>query len=142
MTMAEPGMVIIGAGEAGTGAATALREGGWTGPVALIGEETHPPYERPPLSKAVMLADGEPALAFIGHGARCADLSIVYLAGARVAAIDRAAKTVRLDDDRALPYAKLLLATGARPRRMMIEGDEALLYLRSFSDALAIRSRL
>jgi len=140
--MAEPGMVIIGAGEAGTGAATALREGGWTGPIALIGEETHPPYERPPLSKAVMLADGEPVLPLIGHGDRFAELSITYLAGARVTAIDRAAKTVRLDDDRALPYAKLLLATGARPRRMMIEGDEALLYLRSFSDALAIRSKL
>ena len=140
--MAEPGMVIIGAGEAGAGAATALREYGWIGLVTLIGEETHPPYERPPLSKAVMLADDEPALPLIGHGARFADLSIAYIAATRVTAIDRAAKTVRLDDGRALPYAKLLLATGARPRRMAIEGDEAILYLRSFSDALAIRSRL
>lgn len=140
--MAESGMVIIGAGEAGAGAATALRAGGWIGPVTLIGEEMHPPYERPPLSKAVMLADGEPALPLIGHGARFADLSIVYLAGTRATAIDRAAKTVRLDDSRALPYAKLLLATGARPRRMAIEGNEAILYLRSFSDALAIRSQL
>lgn len=140
--MAESGMVIIGAGEAGAGAATALRAGGWIGPVTLIGEEMHPPYERPPLSKAVMLADGETTLPLIGHGARFADLSIVYLAGTRATAIDRAAKTVRLDDSRALPYAKLLLATGARPRRMAIEGNEAILYLRSFSDALAIRSQL
>ena len=58
--MPEPGMVIIGAGEAGARAASALRENGWSGPVTLIGDEAHPPYERPPLSKAVMVSDEDP----------------------------------------------------------------------------------
>ncbi|HEY9346866.1 MAG TPA: FAD-dependent oxidoreductase, partial [Inquilinus sp.] len=54
------GMVIVGAGEAGARAAAALREEGWDGPVTLVGGEVHPPYERPPLSKAALLAEAEP----------------------------------------------------------------------------------
>ena len=60
-----PGMVIVGAGEAGARAAVALRECGYDGPVTLVGEEPHHPYERPPLSKTVMTAAGDPIAATI-----------------------------------------------------------------------------
>jgi 3-phenylpropionate/trans-cinnamate dioxygenase ferredoxin reductase component len=58
-------MVIVGAGEAGARAAIALRETNWAGPITLIGDEAHPPYERPPLSKAVMTSEASPTAPFI-----------------------------------------------------------------------------
>lgn len=139
------GMVIVGAGEAGARAAGSLRERGYDGPVTLVGDEAHGPYERPPLSKAVMTADedaGGPPL--ILDEARLAAAGIVHLAGVRAEGIDRAARRLQLDDGRALPYAKLLIATGAGPRRLAVPGaDEApVLTLRTFADALALRARL
>jgi 3-phenylpropionate/trans-cinnamate dioxygenase ferredoxin reductase component len=142
--MSVAGMVIVGAGEAGARAATSLRERGFTGSITLIGEETHLPYERPPLSKHAMTSEAEPEAAFILDEARLAAQGIVHIAGATVIAIDRASHDVTLDDGRSLPYAKLLLATGARPRRLTVPGagPENVLYLRTFSDALAMRARL
>lgn len=135
-------MVIVGAGEAGSRAARALREQGWDGPITLIGEEPHEPYERPPLSKAVIVAEGEPPLARTLGAAKIAELHIDFLNDMRVAAIDRTAHAVMLQDGRAVPYARLLLATGARARRLTVPGAEVALYLRNFSDALALRARL
>jgi 3-phenylpropionate/trans-cinnamate dioxygenase ferredoxin reductase component len=142
--MSVAGMVIVGAGEAGARAATSLRERGFTGPITLIGEETHLPYERPPLSKHAMTSEAEPEAAFILDEARLAAQGILHIAGAAVSAIDRASHEVSLDDGRSIPYAKLLLATGARPRRLTVPGagPENVLYLRTFSDALAMRARL
>jgi len=137
--MAGPGMVIVGAGEAGARAAAALREEGWGGPVTLIGAEIHPPYERPPLSKAALLAEAEPAAATVLDRGRAAALGIDLVLGAEVTAINRPARTVTLADGRSLPYARLLLATGARPRRLAVPGHERALYLRRFDDALALR---
>lgn len=137
--MTDRGMVIVGAGEAGTAAALALRDGGYAGPVTLIGEEPHPPYERPPLSKAVMLSVEPPALPAIGRGARFADRSIEHLAGVRVAALDRYSRVVHLEDGRMLPYEALLLATGARPRRLSTDGADSVHYLRTFADAVRLR---
>jgi 3-phenylpropionate/trans-cinnamate dioxygenase ferredoxin reductase subunit len=135
-------MVILGAGEAGARAAASLRDLGWAGAITLIGEEPHPPYERPPLSKAVMAAEGEPALPVIVDTARFDDLKILHLKSTRAIAVDRAERVVRLSDGRAVPYGKLLLATGAQPRRLAVPGGETILYLRSFADALALRARL
>jgi 3-phenylpropionate/trans-cinnamate dioxygenase ferredoxin reductase subunit len=140
----EAGMVIVGAGEAGARAAMALREHKFDGPITLIGEERHLPYERPPLSKAAMTAADEPVAAVILTKAQLAEHRIRHLAGVMVTEIDRAGHAVLLDDGSRLPYAKLLLATGARPRKLAIPGAEpnTLLYLRNFSDALALRTRL
>ena len=137
-------MVIVGAGEAGARAAMALRENNYAGPITLIGEERHLPYERPPLSKAAMTAADEPVAALILTEAQLAAHGIRHLSGVMVTEIDRARHAVLLDDGSRLPYAKLLLATGARPRRLAIPGaePETLLYLRNFSDALALRTRL
>ncbi len=77
-----PGMVIVGAGEAGARAAMTLREQGWKGPVTLIGDEAGMPYERPPLSKAVMVAEADPTAApFILDEVLLRDAGITHLAG-------------------------------------------------------------
>lgn len=138
-------MVVVGAGEAAARAASALREQGFEGPVTLIGDEPHGPYERPPLSKAVMTAaETAEAPAVILDAARLAALAVTHIAGVPVVAIERAQQRVRLADGRLLPYRKLLLATGAAPRRLAVPGAsaESVLYLRSFADALALRDRL
>jgi 3-phenylpropionate/trans-cinnamate dioxygenase ferredoxin reductase component len=142
--MSEAGIVIVGAGEAGARAAVALRENNFVGPVTLIGEESHLPYERPPLSKAAMTATDEPSAVTILSETQLAAHGICHLSGVTVTEIDRAGHSARLDDGNVIPYAKLLLATGARPRKLKTPGADAdtVLYLRTFSDALVMRTSL
>jgi 3-phenylpropionate/trans-cinnamate dioxygenase ferredoxin reductase subunit len=136
------GMVIVGAGEAGARAAFALREAGWAGPVTLVGDEPHAPYERPPLSKAVMTSESLPSAPFILRDGQLEEHDVVLERGAKVTAIDRAAHSVTLADGRRLPYARLLLATGSTARRLQLPGAQHVLYLRNFDEALALRLRL
>ena len=138
------GMVIIGAGECGARAAFALREDGYAGPVTLVGEETHLPYERPPLSKEALTRDEHPEPKWIGLADRFAEQGISVLTGRGAVAIDRAGKSVRLSDGSTLAYDKLLLATGAMPRQLplTVHACPRCLTLRSFDDALAIRKLL
>ena len=140
----EAGIVIIGAGEAGARAAAALRENQYAGSVTLIGEERHLPYERPPLSKAAMTGADEPSAATIMSEEQLAAHGIRHLSGVMVMEIDRAAHAVGLDDGSRLSYTKLLLATGARPRKLAIPGADtgSVLYLRTFADAIAMRAYL
>ena len=140
----DAGIVIIGAGEAGARAAAALRENHFAGPVTLIGEERHLPYERPPLSKAAMTGADEPNAATIISEEQLAAHGIRHISGVMVTGIDRVGHSVLLDDGSRLPYAKLLLATGARPRKLTTPGADAgsVLYLRTFADALAMRAYL
>ena len=142
--MTEAGMVIVGAGEAGARAAGALREAGFAGPVTLVGDEAHGPYERPPLSKAAMTGTAEPVPTIILDAAKLEALGIAHLSGVGASRIDAAEHLLRLADGRSLPYAKLLIATGAGPRRLPTPGatPDNVLYLRTFSDALAMRERL
>ncbi len=139
-----PGMVIIGAGEAGIRTAMALRENRYEGLITLVGAEVHLPYERPPLSKSAMTDADLPAAATIVAEAKLAEHGIAHVAGRHAVAIDRAAHSVTFDDGATLRYAKLLLATGARPRPLSLPGTgpENVLYLRTFGDALAMRARL
>jgi 3-phenylpropionate/trans-cinnamate dioxygenase ferredoxin reductase subunit len=134
-----PGIVIVGAGETGGRAALALREAGYDDPVTLIGAEPHLPYERPPLSKAVMVSREEPIPACIMDMARCGEERIVHLPNSRVRSIERSLRQLRFDDGRVLPYDKLLLATGANARRLTVPGGEHALTLRSFDEAQALR---
>ena len=134
-------MVIVGAGECGTRAAFALREEGYAGPVTLIGAERHLPYERPPLSKEGLAPDG--AMKTIADEARFDAADIRLVRGTQVAAIDRAAHSVRTADGETIPYDRLLLATGARPRRLpMAETITRAVYLRTHDDAVAIAAML
>jgi 3-phenylpropionate/trans-cinnamate dioxygenase ferredoxin reductase subunit len=136
------GIVIVGAGEAGARAAITLRAEGYAGPVTLIGQERHAPYERPPLSKATIVSQAAPAIPSIGDAAGLAGLDIEHVTSVAVISIDRSARFIALSNRRTLAYDKLLLATGAKPRQLSVEGGEAAIYLRSFDDSLALRGRL
>ena len=136
------GIVIVGAGECGARAAFALREAGYTGPVTLIGAERHLPYERPPLSKDGM-AGGMPAARTIADADRFDGVGIRLMLATEVVSIDPASQTVRLNDGTDCGYERLLLATGARPRRLLLaEASRHCLYLRTHDDAAAIAARL
>lgn len=142
--MTKNGMVIIGAGEAGSRAAIELRTQGWIESITLIGEEKLSPYERPPLSKSTLISADEPSPAFILDNEKLLQHDIRFLSGCAVTQIDKRSHSVILADGRQLSYERLLLATGAHPRRLSIEGSGAssALYLRTYSDALALRDRL
>ena len=135
-------IVIVGAGEAGGRAAIALREGGYTGRLALIGDEVHAPYERPPLSKAAIVEPDEPLPTTISGGDRLGELDIERMTGVAVAAIERAERTLALADGRRLDYDALIVATGARARSLNLPGGEHALTLRSFEDAQRLRGRI
>ncbi|MBZ9736364.1 FAD-dependent oxidoreductase [Mesorhizobium sp. CA18] len=136
------GMVVIGAGECGGRAALALRDLGFEGPVTLVGDEPHLPYERPPLSKEAMTGEA-PSIKAIATDALFAERAIRHIHSVRAVAIDRAAHVVQLSDGSSLPYEKLLLATGSVPRTLPMPGlGGRCVYLRTFNDALAIRAHL
>jgi 3-phenylpropionate/trans-cinnamate dioxygenase ferredoxin reductase component len=134
-------IVIAGAGACGGRAAAALREEGFTGSVTLIGDEAEPPYERPPLSKAALVAD-HPSTSTLYDAARLAELEITFIGGAAVCAIDRDCAEVVLADGTAHRYDRLLLATGARPRPLAVPGGEHALVLRTTADAARLRAAL
>lgn len=133
--------VIVGAGECGARAAMALREQGFDGDVTLVGGEVHLPYERPPLSKDGMLADVFAAKT-IATAQRLADASVSFRGGTHVEGIDRSGKRLLGADGSALPYDRLLLATGASPRRLPGTEGERVVYLRTLEDAQRLRVEL
>ncbi|PBC08491.1 FAD-dependent oxidoreductase [Mesorhizobium sp. WSM3859] len=136
------GIAIIGAGECGGRAALALRDLGYEGPVTLVGDEPHLPYERPPLSKDAMTGEA-PAIKAIATDALFAERAIRHIHSVRAVAVDRAAHVVQLSDGSSLPYDKLLLATGSVPRQLPMLGlGSRCVYLRTFNDALAMRAHL
>ncbi|GAB2694292.1 NAD(P)/FAD-dependent oxidoreductase [Nocardia thraciensis] len=117
--------VIVGGGLAAAKLAEALRGNDFDGRLTLISAEEQLPYERPPLSKEHLL--GKQALAdfTIDPAQWYRDHHVEIMLGTTVTAIDRASKTVALPDGSTLPYDKLALATGSRPRRLPIPGADA-----------------
>jgi 3-phenylpropionate/trans-cinnamate dioxygenase ferredoxin reductase component len=134
--------IIVGAGQAGAHAAIAMRDAGFTGRIILIGDEPHHPHERPPLSKAMLTDAIEPPPSHFHDAARYGERGIELRLGTAAESIDRTSQRVRLRDGSALPYDKLLLATGGRARRLRIPGGENILYLRTLDDARRLRPRL
>lgn len=134
--------VIVGAGQAGAWAAVTLRQAGFDGRILLIGEEIWRPYERPPLSKAVLTEDTEPSVLYFHPEARYAELDVELMLGMPAEAVDPDAHTLRMVDGRVIAYDKLLLATGGQARRLPVSGGERALSLRTLEDARAIRARL
>jgi 3-phenylpropionate/trans-cinnamate dioxygenase ferredoxin reductase subunit len=138
------GVVIVGAGHAGVQVAASLRQRGFEAPITLLGEEPGPPYQRPPLSKELLGADQPAAGTTLRPESFFAKHDIELRTGTRATAIDRAARTVALDSGEQLPYAHLVLATGARAKRLPVAGAEldGVQVLRTLDDALALRERL
>ena len=137
--------VIVGASLAGAKAAEALRQEGFEGRVVLIGEERDRPYDRPPLSKGYLRGDEDGIKIFVHDEGFYENQDIELRTATRVAAIDPAAKEVVLDDGERLGYHRLLLTTGAAPRRLNVPGADlpGVHYLRDVNDAdrlgLAVR---
>lgn len=137
-------VVIVGAGQAGLQTAASLRQLGFDGSIHLVGAEPGLPCQRPPLSKAFLKGDAEPDSVLLRHEGFFADQRIELLAGQSVVAIDRPGRQVLLAAGDALPYDRLVLATGARNRRLPVPGGDHpdLLELRGLADALRLRERL
>jgi 3-phenylpropionate/trans-cinnamate dioxygenase ferredoxin reductase component len=136
--------VIVGAGLAGAKTAEALREQGYAGRIVLVGAEAHRPYERPPLSKGYLSGSSERDGVFV-HAPEWYDEHDVELRlGVTATAIDRSERQVVLDDGSRLAYDKLLLTTGARPRRLPMVGADAdgVLHLRDLDDSDRLRTTL
>jgi 3-phenylpropionate/trans-cinnamate dioxygenase ferredoxin reductase subunit len=139
-----PTFVIVGASLAGASAATAARDHGYEGRIVLVGDEPGLPYERPPLSKAVLRGDEPPESADVHDAAHYAERQIELVAGRTVTALDPEAREVVLDRDERLPFTSVLLATGSTPRRLRLPGAEldGIHYLRTRADSLRLRDAL
>lgn len=136
-------IVIVGGGLAAASAAEELRKLGYDGSLTILGSEPYPPYERPPLSKAVLLGQATPESAQRHPAAWYAENGVDLITDSTATAIDLAAQQVRTGAG-SFDYDRLLLATGASPRRLAL-ADEAgaeVAYLRTLPDALALRDRL
>jgi 3-phenylpropionate/trans-cinnamate dioxygenase ferredoxin reductase component len=130
--------VVVGAGMAGGKAVETLRDEGFEGPVTLIGAEPERPYERPPLSKGLLLGSDEPDSVYVHPEKWYEEHDVTLRTGTTATAIDRAAKTVRIGDSTEIAYEKLLLATGAVPRPLHVAGGDRALLLRTLADSRRI----
>ena len=136
--------VVIGGGQAGGRAIQAMRRAGFAGEIVLIGDEKHLPYERPPLSKDFLLKGSAAKMPSVFDQAYSDENRVALRLGVAATAIDRAAGKITLSDGGTQSYDRLLLATGARLRRLALPGADRpnVLYLRTVEESLAIESYL
>jgi 3-phenylpropionate/trans-cinnamate dioxygenase ferredoxin reductase subunit len=136
-------VIIVGAGQGGGETAQRLRQGGFTGDITLIGEEPCAPYQRPPLSKTYLKGELSMERLLLRPPSVYAEENVSFLSPLRAVWIDRANKRVRVEGGRELPYDALVLATGARPRRLPLVGAdlEGVHLFRTAADVDAIRPR-
>ena len=129
-------IVIIGAGQAGQQAVQSLRSEGFKGAITMVGDEAYPPYQRPPLSKAYLLGSFERPRLFLKPDSFYEEAGCELLLSTSAKAIHRADRTVELTDGRLLAYDKLLLATGARVRKLRCPGADlpGIHYLKTIAD--------
>ena len=142
--MANDQMVILGGGLAGATAAKTLRTEGFEGPVTLVGAENRTPYLRPPLSKELLLGKADADSALVVPDNWYADNDVELLLGSPASRVDPDAHVVTLAGGRRLHYSKLLLATGARPRTIALEGAdlEGVMTFRTLDDSLKLTALL
>src|SRR5215831_2290700 len=140
-----PSFVIAGGGLAAAKAAETLRDEGFDGDIVLLGSEPERPYERPPLSKGYLLGSDSLDSVFVHSEGWYAENGVDLREGTTVTAIDLGTRTVAISGaggDAELAYDRLLLATGASPRRLNFPGAdrEEVLYLRTIADSERLRS--
>ena len=136
-------IIIIGAGQAGGETAQRLRQGGFEGEITLIGEEPAAPYQRPPLSKAYLKGDLDIDRLMLRPASVYAEERIALLTKTRAVWIDRANRKVRVEGGRELPYDALVLATGAKPRKLPLVGADldGVYLFRTAADVDRVRER-
>lgn len=136
--------MILGAGQAGVWAAKTLRDEGYGGRITVVGDEVHAPYERPPLSKALLKGAVLPASAQVFSDATLEALKVHWKRGAKAEALDLAARRVALAGGETIPYEKLILCTGGRAFLPAIPGIQlpGVFTLRTLDDCQRMRSAL
>lgn len=136
--------VIVGGGQSGAWAAKTLRQEGFDGHLTLVGSEAHPPYERPPLSKQLLLGQSEIEAAYVFPAQFYVDCGVELRLNTTVASLTPDRSLISFSDGSALAYDRLLLATGGCPRKLGAPGAalDNVFYLRSVTDALALRRAL
>ncbi|MBV8218422.1 MAG: FAD-dependent oxidoreductase [Solirubrobacterales bacterium] len=142
--MSKQTFVIVGASLAGAKAAEELRDRGFDGRVVLIGSEPERPYERPPLTKEYLRGESEREKAYVHPADFYAEHEIELETSTTVTAIDPRGSRVTLGDGRELAYDRLLLTTGAEPRRIAVPGADlkGIHYLRTLADCDVLRAQL
>jgi 3-phenylpropionate/trans-cinnamate dioxygenase ferredoxin reductase subunit len=137
-------VVILGAGHAGGSAAAFLRQYGFEGPITLVGDEPIAPYQRPPLSKAWLKGEANADDLMLKDESWYAENGCRLLLGVSATTIDRQAKTVTLSTGETVPYDVLVIATGARARKLPIPGAglEGVLELRTAADAEKLKAAI
>ncbi len=137
-----PSFVIVGASLAGATAAQTLRDEGFTGRITLLGDESQRPYERPPLSKGLLLGETDREKVFVHQENWYAENDVDLRLGTAVTRIYRDARNLTLADKSLVPYDALLLTTGATPRSLRLPGADlaGVLYLRRLEDSEKLRA--
>jgi len=137
-------IVIVGAGHAAGQAVASLLQDKFDGEIVVIGDESHVPYQRPPLSKAYLAGELPLERVYLRPDNFYRERGVVLRLGTRVTAIDCGAHTVSTDQGESFVYDKLLFATGGRPRKLTIPGSDlpGIHYLRTIADVDAIRAEL
>lgn len=136
-------VVIVGASLAGLRAAETLRTRGFDGTITLLGAESHLPYDRPPLSKKVLAGEWEPERIALRKEAEYHDLRFDLRLGVRADALDPIGRTVTTSTGEMLRFDGVIIATGARPRRLPGQPElDGIVELRTMEDCLGLRARL
>ncbi|MFJ2618304.1 NAD(P)/FAD-dependent oxidoreductase [Glutamicibacter sp. NPDC087344] len=135
-------VVLVGGGVATTATATGLRNGGFEGEIILVTDETHLPYERPPLSKEYLSGEFGQSDFQINSEDWYTQNNVELVLGTRADKLDTAARTVQLSDGRSLSYDALVLGTGARARTLEGFGGDRIHVLRNFADASRLKGRI
>ena len=135
-------VVIVGAGFGGWRLVEALRREGYDGALTLLGEETHAPYDRPPLSKQVLALKWDVEKATLATPERIADANVDLRLGVRAVGLDVDSSTVHLEDGSSVTGTHIVIATGVRARRVPYSADASVLALRNRDDEVRLRDEL
>jgi 3-phenylpropionate/trans-cinnamate dioxygenase ferredoxin reductase subunit len=136
-------LVIVGAGLAAVRVVSTCRDLGYTGPITVVGEEAELPYDRPPLSKGMLLGEGSGEEIRLATESDWQAWDVELLLGQPAVSLDPGARRVRLDDGTELGYERLVVATGAAPVELAAFADlDRVVYLRDLEDSLRLREAL
>ncbi len=135
-------ITIVGGSLAGLRGAEAIRRDGFEGRISFVGEEVHRPYDRPPLSKQFLTSEWDADRITLGDADRFGALGLDLHLGRRAVGLDVANRQITLDDDSVIASDAVLIATGARARRLPIPARPGLHVLRTLDDATALEADL